>query len=327
MTYGLWLTTKNRQRITMSWLMYQKSNIKFFFKSCLAIALVIALVFGNAQSALAARTGGRIGGGSFRAPTRTYTPPTRVYPGGGYGGGIGFPFIFPFFGFGGGSLFTLLIVFALANFLIRSFNQGGEEAGEEYNSNPTVSIAQVQVGLLAGARSLQTELNQIAANADTGSEVGRAEVLQEVSLALLRHPEYWVYGAAITEEAKLNAAEAKFNQLSLTERSKVERETLSNVNNQLRSSEFPATLPGKENHGAAADPGAYIVVTILLATLGKLHLPQINDSGDLRQALNQLGGLASDRLLAIEVLWAPQASGDTLTTDDILAQYPNLKLV
>lgn len=307
--------------------MYQKSNIKFFFKSCLAIALVIALVFGNAQSALAARTGGRIGGGSFRAPTRTYTPPTRVYPGGGYGGGIGFPFIFPFFGFGGGSLFTLLIVFALANFLIRSFNQGGEEAGEEYNSNPTVSIAQVQVGLLAGARSLQKELNQIAANADTASEVGRAELLQEVSLALLRHPEYWVYGAAITEEAKLNAAEAKFNQLSLTERSKVERETLSNVNNQLRSSEFPATLPGKENHGAAADPGAYIVVTILLATLGKLHLPQINDSGDLRQALNQLGGLASDRLLAIEVLWAPQASGDTLTTDDILAQYPNLKLV
>lgn len=330
MTYGLWLMTKNRPRITMSWFMYQKSNIKSFFKSCLVIALVIALVFGNAQSALAARTGGRISGGSFRAPTRTYSQPTRVYPGGGYGGyggGIGFPFIFPFFGFGGGSLFTLLIVFALANFLIRSFNQGGEEAGEEYNSNPTVSIAQVQVGLLAAARSLQTELNQIAANADTGSQAGQAEVLQEVSLALLRHPEYWVYGAATTKESKFNEAGAKFNTLSLTERSKVERETLSNVNNQLRFSEFPAPLPGKENHGAATEPGAYIVVTILLATLGKLHLPEINDSGDLRQALNQLAGLASDRLLAIEVFWTPQASGDTLTTDDILAQYPNLKLV
>ncbi len=319
--------TKNRQRITMSWFMYQKSNIKSFFKSCLAIALVIALVFGNAQSALAARTGGRIGGGSFRAPTRTYAPPTRAYPGGGYGGGIGFPFIFPFFGFGGGGLFTLLIVFAVANFLIRSFNNGGEEAIEEYNSNPTVSIAQVQVGLLAGARSLQTELNQIAESADTGSEAGRAEVLQEVSLALLRHPEYWVYGATTTEQTKLNAAEAKFNQLSLTERSKVERETLSNVNNQLREAERQAALPGEENHGAAADPGEYIVVTILLATEGKLQLPKINDSGDLRQALGQFGGLASDRLLAIEILWAPQASGDTLTTDDILAQYPNLKLV
>ncbi len=319
--------TKSRQRTVMSWFMYQKSNIKFFFKSCLAIALVIALVFGNAQSALAARTGGRMGGGSFRAPTRTYAPPTRAYPGGGYGGGIGFPFIFPFFGFGGGGLFTLLIVFAVANFLIRSFNNGGEEASEEYNSNPTVSIAQLQVGLLAGARSLQTELNQIAESADTGSASGRAEVLQEVSLALLRHPEYWVYGATTTEQTKLNAAEAKFNQLSLTERSKVERETLSNVNNQLREADTQAALPGDESNGATADPGEYIVVTILVAVEGKLQLPKINDSGDLRQALGQFGGLASDRLLAIEVLWAPQASGDTLTTDDILAQYPNLKLV
>jgi uncharacterized membrane protein len=307
--------------------MYRKSNIKSFLKSCLAIALVIALVLSNAQSALAARTGGRMGGGSFRAPTRTYAPPTRGYRGGGYGGGIGFPFIFPFFGFGGGGLFTLLIVFAIANFLMRSFSNGGEEAIEEYNSNPTVSVAQLQVGLLAGARSLQTELDQIAQSADTGSESGRAEVLQEVSLALLRHPEYWVYGAAKTEQTRLTSAEAKFNQLSLAERSKVERETLSNVNNQLRQGDDRAALPGDGTNGEAADPGEYIVVTILVGTEGKLQLPTINGSEDLRQALGQFGGLASDRLLAIEVLWAPQASGDSLTTDDILAQYPNLKLV
>lgn len=268
-----------------------------------------------------------MGGGSFRAPTRTYAPPTRGYRGGGYGGGFGFPFIFPFFGFGGGGLFTLLILFAVASFLMRSFSNGGEEAIEEYNSNPTVSVAQLQVGLLAGARSLQTELDEIAQSADTGSESGRAEVLQEVSLALLRHPEYWVYGAAQTEQTRLNSAEAKFNQLSLAERSKVERETLSNVNNQLRQGGDRAALPGDESNDETADPGEYIVVTILVGTEGKLQLPTINDSGDLRQALGQFGGLGSDRLLAIEVLWAPQASGDSLTTDDILAQYPNLKLV
>jgi uncharacterized membrane protein len=307
--------------------MYQRPKIKSFLKSCLAIALVIALVFGNAHSALAARTGGRMGGGSFRAPTRTYAPPSRGYRGGGYGGGFGFPFIFPFFGFGGGGLFTLLIVFAVANFLIRSFNNAGEEAIEEYNSNPTVSVAQLQIGLLASARSLQTELNQIAESADTGSASGRAQVVQEVSLALLRHPEYWVYGAARTEQTRLNSAEAKFNQLSLAERSKVERETLSNVNNQLQQGENKAALPGDDSNGETADPGEYIVVTILVGTEGKLQLPAINGSEDLRQVLSQFGGLASDRLLAIEVLWAPQADEDTLTTDDILAQYPNLQLV
>jgi uncharacterized membrane protein len=37
--------------------------------------------------------------------------------------------------------------------------------------------------------------------------------------------------------------------------------------------------------------------------------------------------MPSDKLLAIEVLWAPQAEGDTLTADDLLAEYADLKLV
>ena len=58
-------------------------------------------------------------------------------------------------------------------------------------------------------------------------------MLQEATLALLRHPEYWVYGATESQKASLDAAEAKFNQLSLTERSKFTDETLSNVNNEI----------------------------------------------------------------------------------------------
>ncbi|MBD0389378.1 MAG: DUF1517 domain-containing protein, partial [Nostoc sp. C3-bin3] len=34
-----------------------------------------------------------------------------------------------------------------------------------------------------------------------------------------------------------------------------------------------------------------------------------------------------ERLLAIEVLWTPQAENDTLTSDDVLANYPDLRLV
>ena len=66
---------------------------------------------------------------------------------------------------------------------------------------------------------------------------------------------------------------------------------------------------------------------MIAAALGKLELPVINDSSHLRQALQQIGAIGSDRLLAIEVLWTPQAEGDSLTTDDILAEYPTLKLV
>ncbi|MFM7382844.1 MAG: hypothetical protein ACKO1W_07315, partial [Microcystaceae cyanobacterium] len=86
--------------------------IKIVLKPLLILSLIATLVLSHSQSALAARSGGRIGGGSFRAPSRSYNTPSRGgggYSGGYRGGGMGFPFIFPFFfGFGGfGSLFSI----------------------------------------------------------------------------------------------------------------------------------------------------------------------------------------------------------------------------
>ncbi|MFE1744615.1 DUF1517 domain-containing protein [Coleofasciculus sp. H7-2] len=324
------------------------SAIQPLLKSLFVFGLLLTLTLGHADGALAARTGGRIGGGSFRAPSRTYAPPSRTYapPSGGYypapypGGGFGFPLLFPFFGIGGGfgGVFTILIFLAIANFLISSFRRVGVgDAGEADSlgyGNPKVSVAEVQVGLLSEARSLQGELDELARTSDMSSAIGRAQVLQESTLALLRHPEYWVYGAAESQRTALQAAEAKFNQLALGERSKFTEETLSNVNNQLKAAAPKASLPAaSEEAGKLANqlitegPGEYIIVTILVGAEGDLQLPKINSTDDLRQALRQIGGISSDRLLAVEILWAPQAEGDTLTSDDLLAEYPNLKLV
>ena len=303
--------------------------LRFILRLTLIVGLVLALVLGDATQALAARSGGRIGGGSFRAPTRSF-PSSGGYrsPRGGYGyggGGFGFPFLIPFFGFGGmGSLFTIFIVIALANFLVRAFQNAGVGSGDGYAST-AVSVAEVQVGLLASARGLQTELDQLALTADTGSPEGRTMLVQEASLALLRHPEYWVYATTESQQTGLDAAEAKFNQYSLTERSKFTEETLSNVDSRLL---HPSSSPDKgELVKSEAETGDYIIVTIIVGVTGKLALPQISSSEDLRRALQQIGAIGSDRLLAVEVLWTPQAKGDTLSTDDILTYYPNLRLV
>lgn len=319
-----------------------QSIIKPLLKAGVVIGLVLALTLGHAHDALAARTGGRIGGGSFRMPSsRTYTPRTYAPPGGGYyspypGGGFGFPFLIPFWGIGGGfgGVFTILIFLAIANFLVQTFRRVGSNETEEfsYSSNPTVSISRLQVGLLAQARDLQPELNRIAETADTNSPEGRAEILQEASLALLRHPEYWVYAGGGTQQAKLNSAESQFNRLSLAERSKFSEETLSNVNNQLKSVLAQDVLPSageldNPTRLISEGPGEYLIVTLLAATLGKLEIPAINNGDDLRQALRLIGSLPGEQVLAVEVLWTPQAEGDTLTSDDLLAEYPDLRLV
>jgi uncharacterized membrane protein len=312
--------------------------LKPLFKTVFILSLVLTLAFSHGSDALAARSGGRIGGGSFRMPSsRSYTPRTNMPSSGGYyapyGGGFGFPFLLPLWGFGGGfgGLFGILIFFAMANFLVQTFRRvtSGETEEVSYNSNPSVSVTRLQVGLLAQARDLQTELNHIAETADTNTPAGRSEVLQEASLALLRHPEYWVYAGIGTQQAKLNAAESQFNRLSLAERSKFSEETLSNVNNQLKAVLSKEALSGEDNPTRliSQGPGEYIIVTLLAATLGKCQIPAINTADDLRQALRQIGSLPSEQLLAIEVLWTPQAPGDTLTSDDLFAEYPDLKLV
>lgn len=306
------------------------------FKTLLILSLVLGITLGHMDSAAAARTGGRIGGGSFRAPSsRTYAPRTYAPGGGGYyapaPGGFGFPFLIPFFGFGGFSgILGLFVMIAIANFLLRTFRSignGGDDGEMTYTANPSVSVNRLQVGLLANARSLQPELNRIAEFADTETSQGRTQILQEVSLALLRHPEYWVYAATNNQQVKLNTAEAEFNRLSLAERSKFTQETLTNVHNQLNAAANNQALPSDSESAIATAPGEYIVVTIITASLGKYTLPTINSSEDLQAALKQIGSLGSDNLLAVEVIWTPQAEGDTLTSDDLLANYPDLKLV
>lgn len=323
----------------------KRSIYKAFSRLLVAISLVGVLVFSNADAALAARTGGRISGGSFRrsVPSRSYrSSPSRSYSGGysrggyargGYRGGFGFPFLIPFFGFGGGGLFSILILIAVANFLVSSFrNIAGDGEGlnlggssyDQNSANPAVTVNKIQVGLLAEARGLKADLDRIAQTGNTASSTGLAKVLQETNLALLRHPEYWVYASAESEQTRLVSAEAKFNHLALTERSKFQAETLSNVKQQIQDNNGTLT---KTADALTQAPGEYIVVTLVVAAQGKQKLPDIKSDQDLRQALNQVGSVSSEQLLALEVLWTPQAESDTLSADDLVAAYPHLKII
>lgn len=302
-------------------------------KPLIALGLVVLLWFANADGAWAARSGGRMGGGSFRSPSRSSMPSRGAYgpSGGGYypGGGMGFPFLFPLFGFGGGfgGLFTLLVFIAIANFLMRSLRSLKGES--DYSdgppsSNPPVTVAKLQVGLLANARGLQEDLNRIALEANTGNSEGLVRLLQETTLALLRHPDYWMYGAVDNKQTRLLNAEQEFNRFTLSTRSRFTQETLSNVNHQLLQTKPAELIAAADDHQV---PGEYIMATLVVAVQGQLNLPNITDPGNLRQALNQIGAIAQDRLLAVEVLWTPQQPGETLSADEMVAEYPDLTLL
>jgi uncharacterized membrane protein len=292
-----------------------RSLIKPLVKSLIAAGLVLTLVFAQTGDAFAARSGGRIGGGSFRAPSRSMPSSggggyNRGYGGGysgGYGGyGGGFLPVWLLFGGGGGNVISLLVMIAVGGYLLQTFKRvtGGDSLDGADVYNPQVSIAQIQVGLIADARNVQTKLDQLAQTINAETASGRMHLLQETSLELLRHPEYWTYGKTSTQQAKLDRAEAVFNQLSLAERGKFTTETLSKVNNQLRQADNNAVLNSTgELATAEQERGEYIIVTLIVAATRPVQLPKINGEADLRQALQTLGSLDASALVAIEAIW------------------------
>jgi uncharacterized membrane protein len=246
--------------------------------------------------------------------------------GGGFGGGgIGFPFIVPIFGFGGGGLFGFLVLMAVVGLLMNALRGGGGPrlSGDggmvEAPQDGPVTMAQLQVGLLASARDLQDDLRRLAASADTGSSAGLQRVLQDTTLALLRNPELWVYANVETGDVRFAQAESTFNRLSMQERSKLRQELTSNVSGQRLSG------AGRVAAGSSDAASDYLVVTLLVASRRRLQLPAAATADQLRDSLQRLGSVAADDLLALEVIWQPEGEGESLSSAELVTQYPSLQ--
>ena len=294
--------------------------------SLLLPLVIVGLCLFQAKPADAAR-GGRMGGGSFRAPSMPRSGGSYgggSYRGGGYrGGGLGFPFLIPIFGFGGGGLFGLLILMAIAGVLVNALRGvgnapsiGGAAAAPAMPRN--VNMIQVQVGLLASAKSLQEDLRSLAASSDTSSSAGLQRLLQETTLALLRQPDLWVYANAESGSVPFSSAESTFNRLSMNERSKLDAELTSNVGGQR-------TTDTSNSSGDADATNEFIVVTLLVASTASAKLAGADTGEDLRQTLRILGSTASSELMALEVIWQPEGRGDVLSANDLVTAYPNLQ--
>ncbi|DBA77808.1 TPA: hypothetical protein ACH3X1_009165 [Trebouxia sp. C0004] len=323
----------------------------FLLKSTAMVALALALTFVGVSSAEAARSGGRMGGSSFSAArsgggsyssgssSRSYGgsigggSSSRSYGGStgygsflgpglaggygygyGYGGGFGGPVVQRS---DGGSGFITILVVVAALFIasqVASNVFGNSDDGDSGSGRSTV--CKLQVGLLGSARSLQRDLERIAGRADTNTPDGLHYVLQETVLSLLRNPDYCVYGDGGTKNPRgLDGAEDAFNEVVLQERGKFKEETLVNVGGRSKRSSLKSRSDGMSE---------LIVVTLIVAAEGGVKVPKVTSREDLTKALNKLGALRSEQILAVEVMWTPQAEDDYYTRDELFLDYPTL---
>ena len=303
--------------------------------SFLVVLTIIFSSFFTYPNTAAAASGGRIGGGSFQAPS---SPQRQNY--GGYGGsnfrgygsgyrggGIGFPFLLPIFGFGGGGIFGFLIIMSIVGVIVNSFKNSSNFSNASNNSivsqstNPSkVSLIQFQIGLLASAKEIQVNLRELAASANTSTSSGLQRILQDTTLSLLRKPELWVYSNIETGSGPFASAESTFNRISITERSKLKAELTSNYSGQISTSTNNESNPGDPD-----STNEYIAITILVASKKDLRLINSATNEQITEALRLLGSISSSDLIALEVIWQPDGEGETLREEELITQYPNLK--
>jgi uncharacterized membrane protein len=303
------------------------------------------------SNAEARSSGGRAGGGSFSRPSgggssapsrsapsysnpapynRPYQDPSYPrsqpipipipipggYGGYGYGFGGGFSMILLLLLVGGGAVLPIMWAY-----FMRSGNKGqsrgGYAAGEL--DNDIVTVTRLQVALLAQARYIQENLTELTEKADTSSQTGLSQLLQETVLALLRSPENWTHVRVNSQTVKSREQAGQiFQEISIEERSKFSAETLVNVGGRVRQQAIP------QNDDDA--PASYIVVTLILGTADDRPLlsDKILSAQDLQAALKRIGSISPDYLMVFELLWSPQNSADSLTYDELLTEYQGL---
>jgi len=255
----------------------------------------------------------------YRAPVYGNPYPVIInngsYGSGGYGSnsGSGFFMGLLFLIVAGGSI-------ALLIWWLRSRAKTSQGAGKKSElDNDIVTVTCLQIALLAGARDIQERLIELATETDLTTSGGLVSQLQESVLALLRTPEYWTHGRSTSRTVpNLQEAETLFEQISITERQKFAIETLVNVGGKVRRQEIAAP--------SELDIPEYIVVTLLVGTADDQPLfPTVHTEEELKAALTRLAAVPPNYLMVFELLWTPAAESDSLTYDQLLANYADMR--
>jgi uncharacterized membrane protein len=326
----------------------------------IAAALSLFLVLAFATDTWARSSGGRYGGragfsqsrsgssgGSWSssrpAPTQPYSAPSPPsYAPSMPSPGFGFlPFLLPFlwwgggggagvgagggFGFGGilGLLIILGIVVVVGRVLLQNLATARRNrldgSSAAVGGGDRYAVVKCQLALLSTARSLQRELQTYADTAGTDTVAGLASALQDAVMALMRHSDYWRYGVVqVQPAATLDDAERTFNRVVSQERAKLSEELTVNVDGLRRQAPRSESAPSK-------DVGQYLVVTLIVATgYPEFTAYQTPSSKDIEGILQRLSTLLTSDLLAFEVIWSPENPDDSLTEDELIAEYPEL---
>lgn len=186
----------------------------------------------------------------------------------------------------------------------------------------TAQALSVQL-LLAEGDEVKRDLQRIAQNGDPDTNEGLAQMFQEASLALLRHPERWVYGNVQRAQGEASSADSQVGAWATEARAAFTDQTTSNYQNRDPHSGYAH----RGDYTFQKEVGdMYLAVTLAVAAhaLGNLPPAGVTTMAEARAALNAISSVNPGDLIRAEVVWSPDAEGEFLSEEEAIQKYPKL---
>jgi uncharacterized membrane protein len=198
---------------------------------------------------------------------------------------------------------------------------------------PGVSVAEISVALDVSDRdksdAIMNVLERLATTARTDSRVVLQNLTSQVALELLRRKQSIVAASTkakhFRDESK---AQREFNTVSIRERGKFQRETVSRyggVDYSVKNTDISSS--------SYSGKATVAVVTIVLHIDGDSTSNQlsskVNSIRDVEDALSRIAAdsKVDDCLRGVEILWTPQDRNEALTMKDVFADYSDMRSI
>lgn len=167
---------------------------------------------------------------------------------------------------------------------------------------------------------LQQRLAQLAAGADTARAEGLREVLRQASTLLRYKPSRFTHvGTVPVASGTVESVRESLHTIVRDVRGRYEPETVVNLNGAV------ATLDPNQLNAEPVREGALVVV-LAVAARGKVSdLPAQPSARSLKRHLRRLGGIATARLLEVELLWCPAMPAECFTREEMEQRFPELE--
>ncbi|KAG7364296.1 DUF1517 domain containing protein [Nitzschia inconspicua] len=172
--------------------------------------------------------------------------------------------------------------------------------------------------------SILQRLSQLAQTSDTSHRKGLQDLIAETSLELARQEKAIISVESHYDHKKTpTQAERQYNRLSAQQRSKFDRESLSNYGGKR-------SHVGKQEGSSSSAPSSATIalVNIHLAIEGNSlrDFDSIRTRKNLKEALSRISSdvQIEDCLLAAEVIWSPEDPTEQLLMEDIYSDFPTL---